>query len=161
MSLFPNKNQTSRLADLAKGAALIAALAILPACASISSNFRQSDSTLPIQVTDSTGGLIASTRAFETSDRLYVAGNMHRSIWRKITASAHVDVELISGNGQVIASKQDDIDEKTRSRYVQRWNRRYAYVASFPLEIARSAVSIRVTYDLNPHPGDTFDRAQL
>jgi hypothetical protein len=115
------------------------------ACASVKSFFRSADSLLPIETVDASSGRIVSARAFETSDKLYVAGEMQKLFGYNIPPAAHVDIQLINGDRGIIAEKQDSIREISPREQNAR-NRLYSYVASFPLEIARQTTSIRVTY---------------
>jgi hypothetical protein len=129
----------------------VIALAAVSACASFKSFFKQADSPLSIETIHAPSGQIASVRAFESSDKLYVAGSMRRAFGYAIHYAAHVDIQLIGQEGQIIAEKQDDIDavspreERGRSRH-------YSYVASFPLTEARHAAKIRVSYHAATHP---------
>ena len=125
------------------------ALMSLSACAS-SDFFTNNPSPLPLEAIDGTHGDIASTRAFETDDRLYVTGHMKKPRGRHIPTSAHVDVQLIGENGHVLAEKQHDI-EPVHPRTFRAQTGRYSYVASFPLEQARQASKIRVSYHLESH----------
>jgi hypothetical protein len=120
------------------------------ACASVSSFFKSADSSLPIETVDASSGQIVSARAFETSDRLYVAGQMQKLFGYTVPPAAHVDIQLINGDRGIIAEKQDSIREVSPREQNAR-NRLYSYVASFPLEIARQATSIRVTYSPFSH----------
>lgn len=123
---------------------------MLSACGSLDSYIRQADSSLPIQAIHSGTGQVMSFRAFETADRLYVAG---ATKGRFLNPSAHVDIQLIGNNGQIIAQEQDDIDlahpRTTRGRHGPQ-----SYVASFPLSEARQASRIRVTYHNESHSDD-------
>jgi len=149
---FPNpKSLSGWVSSLAKATAIAAAMTAMTACASVSSFFRTADSPLPIETLNATGGEIANTRAFETSDRLYVAGSMKKRIGYHALSSAHVDVQLLDAQGRVLAGKQDDIDH-AHPRTARGRIGRSTYVASFPLELARQAASIRVSYHLKPHP---------
>jgi hypothetical protein len=152
MMNFPNPKSLSGWASsLAKATALTAVMTGMNACASVSSFFPTTDSPLPIETLHATGGEIASARAFETSDRLYVAGSMRKRIGYHALSTAHVDVQLLDAQGRVLAEKQDDIDHahpRTASGRIGN----STYVASFPLELARQAASIRVSYHLKSHP---------
>lgn len=105
---------------------------------------------MPIQTIDATGGEITSTRAFEASDRLYVAGSMRKGGVYHKPAAAHVDVQLLDAGGNILAEDQDDIDS-AHPRTAHGRSGRSSYVASFPLEVARQAVSIRVSYHPESH----------
>jgi hypothetical protein len=138
------------LSQILKSIAATALLVSVTSCASTGSLFRQADSTLPMQTFDSTGGEMANTRAFETSDRLYVAGGLNKRIG--IPTAAHVDVQLVDANGKIIAEKQDDIALPYRHpRTSANRFRRPTYVASFPLSEARQASKIIVRYHRVPH----------
>jgi hypothetical protein len=102
------------------------------ACASVSSFSRSADSLLPIETVDASSGRIVSARAFETSDKLYVAGEMQKLFGYNIPPAAHVDIQLINGDRGIIAEKQDSIREISPREQNAR-NRLYSYVASFPL----------------------------
>jgi len=118
----------------------------LAACASTGSIFQQTTSPLPVEIQDSTGGRIASTRAFEADGRLYVSGSMRKGMGISIPAPAHIDVRLVDASGKVISEKQDDIDpghpQSSRGR-----SNRYSYTTSFPISEARKASKIVVEYD--------------
>lgn len=120
---------------------------VLSACGSLDSYIRQADSALPIDAIHSGTGRVMSFRAFETADRLYVAGTTKG---RFRNPSAHVDIQLIGKNGQIIAQEQDDIDF-AHPRTTQGRHGRQSYVASFPLSEARQASKIRVTYHSESH----------
>jgi hypothetical protein len=151
MKLFYQKSLFGWASSLTKVTAVVASLAAITGCASTDGFFRQADSPLPIEISDATGGKFASTRAFETSDRLYVAGSMRRSIGHQPPVAAHVDIKLLDKNGNVLAEKQDDIDSLGHPRTAQGKSRTSSYVASFPLDLARQASSIRVSYHLEQH----------
>jgi len=125
---------------------------VLASCASVGSFFKQADSPLPIETIDSTGGEIASTRAFETEDRLFVSGSMKKAMGRQIPPAAHVDVRLVDRSGRVVAQKQDDIDPG-HPRLSSGRTGRYSYVVSFPLSEARQASKIVVQYDQSHKKG--------
>jgi hypothetical protein len=128
-------------------AAAGAATTTLSACPSFGSFFRQADSALPIEVHHSGSGQIMSFRAHETSDRLFIAGTAQR---HPLIEWAHVDIQLIGPAGNVIAEKRDDINP-LRPRHGG--GKRYSdtYVASFPLNEARQAATIRVIYRNGAH----------
>ena len=126
------------------------ALAAFPACAALKSVFKTADSPLPVERVHSPSGRIASVRAFESRDKLYVAGSMQRTTGYAIHYAAHVDIELIGRDGQVVAEKEDDIDAVS-PRQERARQARYSYVASFPLSEAHQAVKIRVAYHSAKH----------
>ncbi len=117
----------------------------MSSCASTGSFLKQSASPLPIEVQGSSTGQISTTRAHETSDRLYVSGTMKKGAGSQISPAAHVDVRLLDSNGRVISEKQDDIDPGHPSLSTGR-SGRYSYVVSFPLSEARQASKIQVHY---------------
>jgi hypothetical protein len=151
MKLIYQNSLFGWVSSLTKVTAVIASLASITGCASSDGFFRQADSPLPIEISDATGGKIASTRAFETKDRLYVAGSMRRSIGHQPPLAAHVDIQLLDESGRILAEKQDDIDSSGHPRTAGGRSRASSYVASFPLDLARRASSIRVTYHLEQH----------
>lgn len=124
-------------------------LMTLSACASVDL-FANRPSSLALETIDATHGSIASTRAFESRERLYVTGHMKKSMGKHIPVSAHVDVQLIGKDGRILAEEQDDI-EPVHPRNVKAQSGRYSYVASFPLELAQQASKVRVSYHLDPH----------
>jgi hypothetical protein len=140
----------TRIHRFAKIGCAIIALAAITACASVSSLFKQTPSSLPIETLDSTGGEVAGTRAYESADRLYVSGHIKKSFGRHIPYAAHVDVQLVDKMGRVIAEKQDDIDPP-HPKSSSGISGRISYVASFPLSEARQAAKITVRYHLDGH----------
>jgi len=135
-------------------------LLTVSACTSLDSVFRQRNSPLPIESIPADSRKVSRVRAYETSDRLFVAGSIKTEFAQYIPASAHVDVQLIGSSGRVIAEKQDDIDPVPQSRLRRGRSRQISYVATFPLEIARKATSIRVTYHPSQHPSNSLGRTQ-
>ena len=131
-------------------AATAVAMMALSACASFDTLFRQTESRLPIESFDLPAGQIASAQAFETSEALYVAGTMRKSSGSPIPIAAHIDIQLIGRDGQVLAEKQDDLGP-AHPRVTGARSRRYPYAASFPLDVAKQAVKIRVSYHLSQH----------
>ena len=92
-----------------------------------------------------------SVRAYESDDKLFVAGFMRRTTSYNVQYAGHADIQLIGENGKVLAEKQDHI-EAVSLRQEQAQTGRYSYKASFPLNEARQAVAIRVTYHAGTHP---------
>lgn len=131
-------------------ACTLIALVMVTACASIGSFFRTTDSVLPVETIDSSGGEVSGTHAYESSDRLYVSGSIQKSFGRHIPYAAHVDVQLIDTAGRIISEKQDDIDPP-HPRTVGSRSGRISYVASFPSSEARKATKIVVRYHLDGH----------
>lgn len=124
--------------------------AALAGCASLGNHFSNGSSPLPFETVHAAHGEIASTRAFETDEKLYVAGSVRKFHGHHIPPDAHVDVALIGRDGRVIAEAHDEIDPR-HPQHEQARGGRYAYVASFPLAQARQAAHIRVTYHLERH----------
>jgi hypothetical protein len=125
----------------------VSALAFLPAYAS-SSSPGKADFALPIEKIDSDSGTILSFRVHETSDRLYVAG---RAKAHQLRRPMHVDIELIGGDGRVVAQKTDPLDSSYHPRVSSGRHGYQSYIASFPLSEARQAAKIRVVYHENNH----------
>jgi len=109
--------------------------------------FKQANSPLPIEVQNSGGGQVLSYRAYETSNRLHVAGNARKY---KLSNSAHVDIQLLDSSGSVIAKGQNDINP---THPAPGGGRRFtdSYVVSFPLSQAQQAAKIRITYHCSSH----------
>lgn len=149
MKTSPRNPLSSHAFHFAKIACLLSALTALMACSSVGSFLRTTDSPLPVETIDSTGGLFSGTRAYESSGRLYVSGHMQKSFGRHIPGSAHVDVRLIDKGGRVIAEKSDDIDPAYPSSGGR--SDHISYVASFPASEARQAAKIIVRYHLDGH----------
>lgn len=147
MKISDKTSWFSRTVTLVVAATCIVAIT---ACASTGSFFKQAASPLPIESIGSAGGKIASTRAFETPDRLYVSGSMKKGLGNHIPPAAHVDIRLVDSSGRVVAEKQDDIDPG-HPRLSSGRTGRYSYVASFPLPEARQAAKIIVQYHLVGH----------
>ena len=137
-----------------KTIAIASGLAAITACSLIGISARTQDSPLPIAVAHARSGTIANAGAFETSDRLFVSGHVQHFPGYHLPVTAHVDIQLIGTDGQVLADKQDDIDFTAHPRTTAGHSRRASYVASFPIEQARQAVGIRVTCHLESHPDD-------
>ena len=150
MKLSHHHSRSIPLLRISRLSFALAALAALSACTSAGHLFRTSGSALPIETIGCIGGQVVSARAFESSDELYASGNIRITRGRQIPYSAHVDVQLIGAEGQVIASKRDDI-EPADPRSASGRSGRYSYVASFPLSVARQAKKIVVRYHLAVH----------
>lgn len=95
-------------------------------------------------------GKIASTRAFETTDTLYVAGTVQRSSGHAIPPGAHIDIALLDRAGRVIATEQDRI-VPVHPRQERRRAGRYSFAIGFPLTTGRNAERIRITYHPQTH----------
>lgn len=145
---------TSWISSTLKTLAVVTGLAAITACSSIGLTSRTQEYPLPITVAHARSGSVASARAFETPDRLYVSGHVQHFLGYHLPVTAHVDVQLVGKDGQVLAEKQDDIDLTAHPRTTAGSSRRASFVVSFPIEQAREAVGIRVTYHLDSHPDD-------
>jgi hypothetical protein len=159
---FPNlKFNSRRVAGLARTSATGAGLALtLTACAVTGNLPRTADSPLPIKTMQAPGGAIANARAFETSDRLYVSGSMHRGSKHGSSLGSHVDIQLLGPNGRLLAEEQDEIDSAANSRTERGGGRRPTFVASFPLDLARQAECIQVGYHPTRHAASSLANAQ-
>ncbi|MEI6033061.1 MAG: hypothetical protein WCS65_02120 [Verrucomicrobiae bacterium] len=134
----------------ARIACALIAIAALSACASVTSFFKTTDSSLPVETIASSGGEVSSARAYESSDRLYISGHIKKSLGRHIPYAAHVDVQLIDNAERVISEKQDDIDPHHPNSGGSR-SGEIGYVASFPVSEARKAAKIVIRYHLDGH----------
>lgn len=125
--------------------AIFAALAVaaLAACATTSTPLR-------VETVGSPHGGVGAPRTFVSGSKLYVSGSMKRHIGHALPGAAHVDIQLIGSDGRVIAEKQDEINP-VHPRHDRRHMGRYAYVVSFPVELARQAVAVRVSYHPSSH----------
>lgn len=130
-----------------KTAAAVTVALAFSACSSLKSWSERATSPLPIEVTPSGASQKLSVYTYEISERLYVAGTARKPA---LTNPVHVDVQLISRSGRVVAERQYDIDP---ARAALGGGRRSddTYVASFPLSEARQASRIRITYHNSNH----------
>lgn len=119
----------------------------LNGCATTDYLFKQSKSSLPIEVTHQGRGKILSFRAYETPERLYVSGSAKKF---PLSSVGHVDIQLVGSTGHVLTEKQDDI-EPTAFRRGGARQFTDIYVASFPLSEARQAARIRIVYHTSKH----------
>jgi hypothetical protein len=147
MKTFPTSSFRRRLKGLLKITVALTAMMAVSGCASLNSFFKQANSSLPMEVVHAGSGRIVSFHAYETSDRLYVAGSA-KPFYLKSTT--HVDVQLIGPSGNVIAEERDDIDP-AHPRTARSRSGHHSYVASFPLSEARNAAKIRVIYHGDAH----------
>jgi hypothetical protein len=138
------KNLLSLLTSsrLMAGAAAAATLIFTTSCASLETG-RPSTSILPIETKSSAPGVVVSARAFERGGKLFVAGSWKKTPGYALHYASHVDIELLSRNGSVIASVRDEIEPAPAVRTKIR-NTRVAFVGSFPAETARNADRIRI-----------------
>jgi len=137
---FPNHGLSSPL----KSISALLALTVLTACSSL----KQAGSPLPIEVQNTGSGQIVSSRAHETSDRLYVAGSARK---HRLSNTAEVDIQLIGSSGEVLVKDQDDINP---AHAAPGGGKRFkdSYLVSFPLSVARQAAKIRIIYQGETHP---------
>jgi uncharacterized lipoprotein YbaY len=95
-------------------------------------------------------GPVASARAFESQDSVYVAGTVNRPFGHHLPHSAHVDVELLDASGRVIASRQDAI-RAVHPRHENRRGGQYSFAIGFPKGETGGAQTIRVSYHAHSH----------
>jgi len=150
MNIFSHLVPRARIRRSVRIAAASVALAALTACTSTGSGFRTTGSTLPVEVGTSSGGEILGARAHESSDRLYVSGAVEKSFGRHVPYSAHVDVQLVDGEGRVVASQQDNIEPASPSPAGSH-SGRHRYSVSFPLAEARQSAKVVIRYHLDGH----------
>jgi hypothetical protein len=121
----------------------MAAAAAITAASTHASPFKQTDSALPIQAADN----ISNPRAFETSRRLIVAGSVNPALR---SPSAHVDVQLVGSSGQILAEKVDRLTwPHPRTGGGRHGN--CSFTGGFPLDVARQAARIVVSFKSGPH----------
>jgi hypothetical protein len=149
MKVFSYHLSRSQAVRCVKIAFALALVATVSACVSSNILFKQANSSLPIEVIQTGSGQIMSSRAHETSDRLYVTGTTRLFL---SNAAAHVDIQLVDETGGIIAEKRDGI-ETSHPRTARARNRNLRYVASFPLSEAQQAAKIRVVYHSDVHRG--------
>lgn len=115
----------------------------LTACASL----QPSPSSLPVKTVGAESGKVFSTRAFESQERLYVAGQAKPHRFRTAT---HIDVQLIAADGRIVVETMDEIEPvNPRTRHAR--GGKVAYVVSFPIHEARQAKWIRVIFHDERH----------
>jgi len=141
---------------LLRTTAITTGLATITACSSIGISTRKQNSPLPIVLTHAISGVVATARAWETSDRLYVSGQVQHFHGYHLPVTAHVDIQLIGKDSRVLAEKRDKIVLTAHPRTTAGRNRRVSYVASFPIDLARQSSGIRVTYHLKEPSGETI-----
>ena len=134
---------------LAKLVVPAAALISLSACASFD---KRANSPLPVEAVNAPSGRIESVRAYESGDTLFVTGFMRRKSSYTVNYPVHADIQLIGKNGKVLTEKQDYIETVSSLRRLQSQSGSYSFRTSFPLDQARQAVAIRVTYHATAHP---------
>jgi hypothetical protein len=159
MTNFSANNLYTHLGAFARPALLTAGLVALTACTSFDGPSQTRESSIPIQTRGASGGSIAGERAYETDDKLFVAGRLDQTLGQDIPAPAHVDVLLIAADGTVVAEERDDIDS-SHPRLSRGRNGQIPFVGSFPLGVSREAESIRITYDPKSHASDFARTAQ-
>lgn len=113
----------------------------LTACASSQSN------ALPVQTTNGQVGSVSSVRVFEQGNKLFVAGSARPTL---TSAGNHVDVQLIGADGRVVAEDTEAIKlghpRGSRARHGSD-----TFVTSFPLDVARGASSVKVSFHSSSH----------
>jgi len=139
MKIFALFNRVIRAA--AYMAPLVTVL-LMTSCASTGTS-SPSPTNLPIETKSSTPGVVVSAHSFERHGRLFVAGTWKKTPGYAHHYAAHVDIQLISRDGSILASVRDDIDPAPSIRVKVR-NSRVAFVGSFPAETARKADRIRI-----------------
>jgi hypothetical protein len=134
---------TKTLRHLGATIPLAAAALVTATFPTHASLWRQAASPLPIQA----AGDISNPQAFETSKRLIVAGSVNPAFR---TPAAHVDVQLVGRSGQILA---EEIDRLTWSHPRTAGGRHgnYRFTGGFPLDVARQAARIIVTFKSSPH----------
>lgn len=112
----------------------------LTACASVQRH------PLPVQVANGPVGAVSSVRVYERGNKLFVAGSARPAL---SSGGSHVDVQLISADGRVVAGETEMIKlghpRGSRSRHGD------SFVASFPLTDAGRASRVRVTFHSSGH----------
>ena len=149
MKFFSHHSSGGEPVRFARIALSLALLAAVSACVSSNTLLKQADSSLPIEFIQTGSGQIMSSRAHETSDRLYVTGTALPFL---SNAAAHVDIQLVDGGGGIVAAKRDRI-EASHPRTGRSRNRHLPYVASFPLSEAQQAAKVRVICHSDAHRG--------
>jgi hypothetical protein len=132
---------------ISRSVSLLAATGALLALSACASFFDQTPSPLPVEARQSGGGRITAAHAYEHSGRLYVSGSADTS---PLSASGHVDIQLVDANGQIVAEKRDTI-RSSRPRPGGGKLSTDSFIASFPLAEARQAVKVRVVYHGGSH----------
>jgi hypothetical protein len=139
MKIFIIFNRVLRAATFV--APLITVL-LMTSCAS-TAPLTQSSTNLPIETKSSTPGVVVSAHSFERHGRLFISGTWKKTPGYAHHYAAHVDIQLISREGTILASVRDEIDPAPSIRVKVR-NSRVAFVGSFPAETARKADRIRI-----------------
>ncbi|MBE2205503.1 MAG: hypothetical protein IAE94_14310 [Chthoniobacterales bacterium] len=129
---------------------VVLALASHPASASFGFFSSGKPSSLPLEAMESPLGRPVSNRAFETGNRLYVVGDLQNPRGRHISSAAHVDVQLLGRDDQILAEKRVGI-APFHPRVSWARTGHHPYVASFPIGMAHQATKVRVKYHLSPH----------
>lgn len=130
--------------------AALSGLLALSACSAIEAGSSRQPARAHITTLNAAPGKIATVRAFESRHKLYVTGTAGRSSGHAIPAGTHIDIELLGPDGRAIASQRKRLFP-AHPRHEQRRGGRYSFTAGFPLEAARQAASIRVSYHPASH----------
>ena len=131
--------------------ASLSLIGAISGCSSIGDFTRTQQSPLQITVTHAKSGIVASAQAIETSERLYVSGQVQHFAGYNLPVTAHVDIQLLGKNSRILAEKHDDIELTRHPRTTALQGLRDGFVASFPIEQSRQAVGIHVIYHLESH----------
>jgi hypothetical protein len=143
MTFFQYSFVTNRLRARRAGLPLALVAAAFATTAAQASFLKAADSPLPIR----TWGAVSSPRAFETSSRLVVTGAVRPALR---TPSAHVDVQIVGRSGQVLAEKVDAL-EWSHPRTAGGRHGDYRFTEGFPLDVARQAAGIVVSFKTGTH----------
>ncbi|MFZ4683134.1 MAG: hypothetical protein ACOYMS_11570 [Terrimicrobiaceae bacterium] len=104
---------------------------------------------LPVQ-TDSGSHAILTAQTTSKHGKLYVSGTVSGLQPGLRHSASHVEVDLVDARGQTIASVTDKIGKSSRHPRAA-GQREERFVASFPGEVARQAISVRVVFHNHEH----------
>jgi len=104
---------------------------------------------LPVR-TDSGSRANLTAQATSKHGKLYVSGTVSGLQPGLRHAASHVEVDLVNARGQTIASVTDKIGKSSRHPRAA-GQRKERFVASFPGELARQVVSVRVVFHNHEH----------
>lgn len=119
--------------------AFLALITLLPSTA------QASLPPLRLEIRPPESDAIRTARVFRKGDRLFVTGRANA------TVSAHVDVELITRDGHVVASASDDLDLVAHPRTAAARAATTTFTASFPLAEADRAERVVVFLHAGSH----------
>jgi hypothetical protein len=114
-------------------------------------------STLTIQAMENlnmgkikpSNGEIASTWINTTDHKTYISGTVRPYLPIAPTIGAHVHVELLGKNGELIQCRTDRLSSVSQRKRSS--SQDHSYVVSFPVEEARKASRVRVSYFNKSH----------